>query len=416
MERFGNRIPVLVTGKTGRDTHQVIDGHVRLAAARLLGAELVPCIVVDDLPEIEIRRLALSLNKLQEGGEWDPEVLRLEINEIIEISGDFEIPGFAAPEIEALRFGMGEDAAPDPADDFSDLETATAPTVTRPGDLWCLGDHLVLCGSSRDGAALAAVLDGALADAVFTDPPYNVKINGHVRGAGGGYAEFAEASGEMSQAEFTAFLAETLGNAAHVVRPGGVLFACMDWRHVTELSEALAALGLEHLNTCVWVKTRPGMGSLYRSQHELVFVARRPGASHINNVQLGQHGRNRSNVWHYAGATGGRRDDDDAFDAHPTVKPIRLVMDALLDVTAPGDLVLDPFLGSGTTLLAAERTRRRAVGVEIAPGYVDLAVRRWQEMTGGRAVHAESGELFDELAARAGPGGEDQENPDEERL
>jgi DNA modification methylase len=312
----------------------------------------------------------------------------------------FEIPGFEAAEIEAFRFGVGDTDLPDPADDFGALEDTATPVVTQPGDLWVLGDHRVFCGSARDGAALAAVLAGDQADVVFTDPPYNVKINGHVRGTSGGFAEFAEASGEMSPVEFTAFLEETLGPAAAMVKPGGVLFACMDWRHTGEILDALAALGLRLLNICVWVKTNPGMGSLYRSQHELVFVARRPGAAHRNNVQLGQYGRNRSNVWHYAGATGGRRDADDAFAAHPTVKPIRLVMDALLDVTTPGDLVIDPFLGSGTTLLAAERTRRRAIGVEIEPGYVDLAIRRWQVMTGGQAVHAESGMSFDALAAR----------------
>ncbi len=192
---------------------------------------------------------------------------------------------------------------------------------------------------------------------------------------------------------------DTLGNAAAMIKPGGVLFACMDWRHVGEMTEALNALGLELLNICVWVKTNPGMGSLYRSQHELVFVARRPGAGHQNNVQLGKHGRNRSNVWRYAGATGGTADADDDFNRHPTVKPIRLVMDALLDVTGPSDLVLDPFLGSGTTLLAAERTRRRCIGVEIEPRYVDLGIRRWQEMTGGQAIHAESGASFDSVAA-----------------
>ena len=189
-----------------------------------------------------------------------------------------------------------------------------------------------------------------------------------------------------------------------MLKPGGVLFACMDWRHVGEMTEVVDALGHELLNICVWVKTNPGMGSLYRSQHELVFVARRPGAGHQNNVELGKHGRNRTNVWSYSGATGGAKDADDDFHVHPTVKPIRLVMDALLDVTGPGDLVLDPFLGSGTTLLASERTRRRCIGVEIEPTYVDLAIRRWQEMSGGQAVHAESGVTFDSMDAAAGQG------------
>lgn len=414
IECFGFRIPILVRSKPGGGRYEVVDGHTRLAAAQHLGAEKLPCIQVDDLPELEIRRLALSLNKLQERGEWDAEALKLEIDEIIEIGGEFEIPGFAMPELEAIRFGADAAEAEDPADDMSGLVEPDMPIISQAGDAWLLGDHVVLCGSARDGAALAALLDGQAADAIFADPPYNVKINGHVRGASGGFAEFAEASGEMTPPEFTAFLAETLGNVAAALKPGGVSFICMDWRHVGEITEAMAGLCLELLNMCIWVKTKPGMGSLYRSQHELVLVGKKAGGPHLNNVQLGQHGRNRSNVWHYAGATGGAWDADDNFGAHPTVKPIRLVMDALLDVTAPGDLVVDPFLGSGTTLLAAERTRRRAIGVEIEPRYVDLAIRRWQEMTGGQAVHAESGLSFNALAEKReegravsqdGPGG-----------
>ncbi|MDU8912505.1 DNA modification methylase [Aestuariicoccus sp. MJ-SS9] len=400
--RFGFRIPILVRTTPSGDRYEVVDGHMRLAAARRLDADKVPCILVDDLPDLEIRRLALSLNKLQETGAWDDDALRLEIGEIIEIGGTIEIPGFALPEIEALRFASEDGSEADPADDISPLVAdREGAVVTQRGDAWILWDHVIVCGSARDGYMLVSAMTGLNADAVFTDPPYNVRIKGHVRGADAGFAEFAEASGEMSRKEFTAFLQETLGQAADSLKPGGVLFACMDWRHVREMTEALEALSLELLNICVWVKAQPGMGSLYRSQHELVFVAKRPGASHQNNVQLGKFGRNRSNVWTYAGATGGRADADDDFALHPTVKPIRMVMEALLDVTDPGDLVLDPFLGSGTTLLAAERTRRRCLGVEIEPSYVDLAIRRWQEMTGGDAVHAESGARFHDLAVKA---------------
>lgn len=224
-------------------------------------------------------------------------------------------------------------------------------------------------------------------DVVWTDPPYNVKISGHVRGSGQGFAEFAEASGEMSPAKFKAFLVETLGHATNRLKHGGVIFSCIDWRHITDMLAALADLGLELLNICVWVKSNPGMGSLYRSHHELVCVAKKPGAPHRNNVALGVHGRNRSNVWSYAGATGGKADGDDDFSVHPTGKPLRMVRDSLLDVSLPGEVVLDPFLGSGTTLLAAERSRRRCVGIEIDPAYVDLAIRRWQDMTGDQAVH-----------------------------
>lgn len=397
MERFGNRIPILVRGKNAEGQHEAIDGHARLAAARHLGAELMPCLVVDDLPEIEIRRLALSLNKLQERGEWDQDELRVEIAELISVGNDFEFPGFEIAEIEALLLDAS-DATEDPADEILD-STACGPTVSRPGDVWFLGEHRVVCGSARDVMALAHLTAGRQVDVVWTDPPYNVKINGHVRTRATGFAEFAEGSGEMSRDEFVAFLAETLGQAASHLKPGGMVYACMDWRHVSEMSEALARIGLTLMNICVWVKTHPGQGSLYRSQHELVFVARKPGARHRNNVELGVHGRNRSNVWNYAGATGGKADGDDDFAVHPTVKPIRLIRDALLDVTIPGEWVLDPFLGSGSTLLAAERTRRCCIGIEIEPAYVDLAIRRWQEMTGGSAFHAESGLSFEAMAA-----------------
>ena len=392
--RFGNRIPILVDGK-----YHVIDGHARLAAARLLGADQVPCIIVDDLPDQEVRRLRLSLNKLQETGAWDDDALRIEIKELIEFDNDFEFPGFELPEIEAIMFGDDDGGEDDPADNLDDVAAPDEPVVSQLGDVWILGDHQIVCGSARDSSSLAKCLNGDVADAVFTDPPYNVKVNGHVRGKTSGFKEFAEGSGEMSCEEFIELLVDALGSAVAYTKPGAVVFSCMDWRHHVEMDEALEKLGLDILNICVWAKSNGGMGSLYRSRHEFVFVAKKPGASHTNNVKLGQYGRNRTNVWEYAGATGGAKDPDDDWAAHPTVKPVRLVMDALLDVTAPGDLVLDPFLGSGTTLMAAERTGRRCVGVEIEPAYVDLAIRRWQKLTGRNAIHAECGHSFDEIAS-----------------
>ncbi len=406
MERFGNRIPILVRGKNGRGRHEVIDGHARLAAARLLGAQMIPCIVVDDLPDAEIRRLALSLNKIQEAGKWDKEGLVLELGDLVALEDDYEIPGFEVPEIEAILLG-DEDDTSDLADDLSDPGLWDGPAVTRLGDQWILGENSLICGSARDPAVYDLLFKGGLADVIWADPPYNVKINGHVRGAGQGFAEFAEASGEMTPTEFIEFLVETLGLASSHLKPGGILFCCMDWRHRDEMSAALRTIGLEVLNICVWVKSNPGMGSFYRSQHEWVFVARKPGARHRNNVALGVHGRNRSNVWFYAGATGGKADGDDDFSVHPTVKPLRMVRDALLDVSLPGELVLDPFFGSGTTPLAAERTRRRCVGIEIDPAYVDLTIRRWQAMTGDRAIHAVTGLPF-------GESGDDGETEDAE--
>jgi len=224
-----------------------------------------------------------------------------------------------------------------------------------------------------------------------------VPVSGHIRVGSGKFAEFAEASGEMTHVEYEDFLTITTSNMATALKPGGVLFLCIDWRHAEVLMRVVRTCGLDLLNMCVWGKERPGMGSLYRSQHELVLVAERPGASHRNNIQLGKHGRNRSNLWRYAGATGGRKAEQDDFSLHPTVKPVRLVRDAILDVTAMGEVVLDPFLGSGTTVLAAELSRRVCVGTEISPAYVDVAVRRWEKMTGLAAVHAFTGNTFAEM-------------------
>jgi len=289
----------------------------------------------------------------------------------------------------------------DPADDLTGFVSDDLNLVARVGDVWILGDHCIYCGSARDGTEIAALLDGEVADAVFTDAPFNQPISGHVSTVRDRHPEFAEASGEMSRDEFVAFLTGTLGNVSVCLKPGGVLYSCIDWQHIGEMTDAFEAIGLKLLNICIWVKHAPGMGGLYRSQHEMVLVGRRSGAGHLNNVQLGKFGRNRSNVWTYAGATGGKGDSDDDFNVHPTVKPIRLVMDAFLDVTTRGELVIDPFLGSGTTLLAAERTGRRCLGVEIEPRYVDLGIRRWQDMTGGLAVHSETGVTFDQMAESA---------------
>ena len=253
----------------------------------------------------------------------------------------------------------------------------------------------------KSAADIRRLCDGDRAQILFTDPPYNVPINGHVRGRDIGYREFAEASGEMSEAEFSEFLSAALANATAVLAPGSVAYVFMDWRHMREMMTALRHALWRLINLCVWVKPNGGMGSFYRSRHELVFVAVAGEGHHRNNVELGKHGRYRTNVWEYAGATGGSSDEDDDFDAHPTVKPVALVADAILDVTAVSDVVLDPFLGSGTTVLAAERTRRRCFGLEIDPVYVDVAIRRWQATTGGSAIHVASGQSFDELEAHA---------------
>ena len=245
-------------------------------------------------------------------------------------------------------------------------------------------------------------MNGAQAEMVFTDPPYNVPIQGHVGGSGAiRHREFAMAAGEMDAAGFTAFLGTALGLMAHHSLDGSLHFVCMDWRHIPELQAAGDAVYTETKNVCVWAKDNAGMGSLYRSQHELVFVFKSGRAPHRNNVELGRHGRHRSNLWSYPGVNsfGRRSEEGDLLALHPTVKPVAMVADAILDCTARGDLVLDPFLGSGTTLVAAERVGRRCRALELDPLYIDTAVRRWQALTGETARHAQSGRTLDDLAA-----------------
>jgi DNA modification methylase len=386
---FGFRNPVLI----GED-REIIDGHTRVEAARQLGLTEVHCIIADDLSEAELRALRIALNRIQETGEFDEQALKLEFVWQLDHGTDLAITGFESQEIDhIINLDLGGEGK-DPLDEFGELPKPDADAVTHPGDLWFLGDHRLLCGNARNHDDLRRVTGAYLISMVFTDPPYNVRVNGHVRVVKGRSPEFAEASGEMSGPEFKDFLIQSIGNAASAVKAGSVLFTCMDWRHADVLMAVLSQLGLDLLNICVWAKPNGGMGSLYRSRHELVFVAKQPGAPHTNNVALGKHGRYRTNVWEYAGATGGRKSAEDDFSLHPTVKPVGLVRDAILDVTAMDEVVLDPFLGSGTTVLAAELAGRVCCGLEISPAYVDVAIRRWEKMTGRDAVHAVTGLTF----------------------
>jgi len=389
----GFRNPPLI-GKDG----EIIDGHIRVAAGSFLGLKEIPCILVEDLSEAEMRLLRVALNRIQERGDWDEPALKLELSYLLEFEPDLTVTGFEAPEIDRLIVldDIGSEQT-DPHDKLADLPDPDAAAVTLPGDLYHLGVHRVLCGNARSIDDVGRVLVDRQLSAVFTDHPFNLSIKKDISVGAGKFAEFAEGSGEMSDAGYEDFLLVTTRNMAKALKPGGVLFLCIDWRHVEVLMRVLRTLDLELINTCIWAKDKAGMGSLYRSQHEMVLVAKRPGAPHLNNVKLGIHGRNRSNVWRYAGATGGRKAEEDDFSLHPTVKPVRLVRDALLDVTAMGEVVLDPFLGSGTTVLAAELSKRVSAGIEISPAYVDVALGRWEKLTGLEAVHEETGLTFTEL-------------------
>ncbi|WP_218054324.1 site-specific DNA-methyltransferase [Phenylobacterium immobile] len=370
---FGFTNPLLVDGQGA-----IIAGHGRLLAAKMLELSEVPTIALVGLTEPQKRALRLADNKIALGAGWDLDILKLELGELAAIDVDFDlsVTGFSAGEIDVVL-----KTALDPDDDV--IPPVPQTPRTQVGDIWILGEHRVGCGDGRDIAFVQSVVgQGARIDAAFLDPPYNVRINGHAN-AKGRHREFAMASGEMSDGQFRAFLTETLGACAQVSRDGAVHFVCMDWRHMADVEAVGAEVFGDLLNVCVWNKSNAGMGSLYRSKHELVFVYKVGAAAHFNAVELGRHGRNRTNVWDYASVNslkGSRRED---LALHPTVKPVALVADALCDVTRRGDLVLDTFLGSGTSLIAAERTGRRFRGLDIDPAYVDVAVERWAALTGG---------------------------------
>lgn len=388
---FGFAMPVLVDKQDA-----IIAGEARVLAARRLGLSEVPVIVAHHWSAEQVRAYRIADNRLAELSKWDDEALAIELAAIIEFDElPIEILGWDTGEIDVILEDAphaDNDPAIDPADE--QIEPPVMP-VTRTGDLWQLGGHRLLCGSSLDASNWAALLGNDVAAMVFTDPPYNVPVSGHICGLGSvSHAEFAMASGEMSKAEFTAFLTDFISQLLPHVKDGAVLDLCMDWRHLGELLTAIESNKLSLLNLCAWNKRNGGMGSLYRSKHELIFIAKKGKAPHTNNVELGKYGRYRTNVWDYAGVNSfGKSRMSDLAD-HPTVKPIALVADAIRDVTKPGEIVLDAFMGSGTTILAAERSKRRGYGIEIEPRYVDVALRRWEAMTGQQAVLLATGESF----------------------
>jgi DNA modification methylase len=389
---FGFTNPILVDGEC-----MVIAGHGRLEAAKLLGLKQVPIIRLADLDEEKIRAYILADNRLAEIAGWDNEILAGELQYLLELDLDFNIGviGFETAEIDLLIESVGKDD--DPTEDELDSDP-DAPIVSRFGDLWRLGEHQVLCGNALEMSSFKQLIGKDKARIVFTDPPYNVPINGHVGGLGNiQHAEFAMASGEMSEDEFIAFLTTTLGHLADSCVDGALLYICMDWRHIWELLNAGRNINLSQLNLCIWNKNNGGMGSMYRSKHELVSVFKIGNASHINNIELGRYGRYRTNVWDYPGVNTFRKGRMEELKLHPTVKPIALVEDAILDASLRGDIILDCFGGAGTTLLAAERVGRKARLIELEPHYVDITLRRWETATGKQAVHDESGLSFADI-------------------
>ncbi len=383
IESFGFVNPVLID-----EGRRILAGHGRVAAAQLLGRTEVPCLVFSHMSEAHKRAYVVADNKLAENAGWDRDLLALELGALAELDLDFDLGviGFDAGEIGLIL----DEVVPPVAGDG----------VTRSGDLWQLGPHRIVCGDARDRAVLDRLMAGERARMVFTDPPYNVRIDGHVCGSGKiRHREFAMAAGEMSRDEFTGFLADVFAELVHASIDGAIHFVCMDWRHMGEILAAGDQAYTELKNLIVWAKDAGGMGTFYRSRHELIFVFKSGTAPHLNTFGLGEGGRYRTNVWQYRGiaasGTAGRAD----LALHPTVKPAAMIADAIRDVTRRGDLVLDAFGGSGSTLIAAERTGRRARLVEIDPLYVDVTIRRWQAVAHDDAVLLETGESFAERQA-----------------
>ncbi|MEQ8402160.1 MAG: DNA methyltransferase [Silicimonas sp.] len=391
---YGWTVPILVDAD-----RTVIAGHGRLEAAKSLGLDEVPIITIDDLTPEQVKALRLADNKIAENARWDEDLLKVEIDTLIGAELDFEITdtGFEMAELDVIL------ADPDPEPDTGDLadQDIAGPQVAAPGDLFACGRHFIMCADARDQNAYGRLLGNDKARAIITDPPYNVPIGGHVSSTGR-HGEFAMASGEMSDEAYRAFLGETLAPLADHGMAGALVYLFIDWRHVGAMIAAGEGAFGPLFNLCVWDKGTGAMGSLYRSAHELACVFKNGRGRHLDNVQLGRHGRNRTNVWRYRGLASFGKGRSEALSMHPTVKPVAMIADAILDCTNRSDIVLDPFAGSGTALIAAERTGRCARVMEIDPAFVDVALRRYRRATGDEPLHVASGKPLSDLEANTG--------------
>jgi DNA modification methylase len=388
IRRFGFTNPVLIDSD-----NTILAGHARIAAAELLGMTEVPCLHVETMTAAEKRAYVLADNKLALNAGWDEEVLAEELQALQALDLDFDIGiiGFSVAEIDGLIEGLQPEEPGDPEDDILPSPD-DGPPWCRLGDIWQLGPHRLICANALDRESVAALMEGERAQMVFTDPPYNVPIQGHVGGSGAvKHREFAMASGEMSRAEFTDFLRKTFRNLIEWSADGSIHFICMDWRHMPEILTAGQGVYSELKNLIVWVKDNGGMGTFYRSRHELIFAFKNGTAPHINTFELGQHGRYRTNVWQYRGVNTWRAGRMEELELHPTVKPVQLIADAIKDVSQRGAIVLDLFGGSGSTLIAAHKTGRRAFLCELDPVYCDRILRRWETYAKDEAVQIACG-------------------------
>lgn len=392
-------IGFIVIDEQGR----ILAGHARRQAALLAGMEEVDCLVVEHLSEAQKRAFMLADNKMGLESTWDIEKVQIVLDQIHDLDLDFDLSltGFDSAEIDQLSVELAPQSdGPSPRDEAVP-EPKKGPTVAQPGDLIACGRHLIFCGDALDAASYDRLLGGSLAAQVISDPPYNVAIPNNVSGNGKvRHGNFAMASGEMSSAAFTGFLKAVFTHVARHSVDGSIHSHFMDWRHVGEMHAAGSAVYSELKNIIVWDKGVGGQGAFYRSQHELIFVFKNGTAPHQNNFGLGAGGRYRTNVWKYRGLNTGGRNRLEELAMHPTVKPVQMLADAMLDCSSKGDLVLDPFGGSGSTLIAAQKVGRRARLIEIDPRYVDVMVRRWQAYTREDAIFVDTAETFEEREAR----------------
>ena len=389
LRKFGWTSPLL-TGADGT----VIAGHGRLEAAKLLGMSTVPTICLSGLTPTEQRAYLIADNRLAEAAGWDKQLLAIEFSALISEDFDLELTGFDTIEIDGLLSMGGE------LEQGEELELPAEDQlpVSRRGDLWINGGHRILCGDARDPLSYERLLGDERAQMVFTDPPYNVRIARNVSGLGKvKHREFEMGSGEMSSDQFKLDLLQpSFRQISAFSSRGAIAFVCMDWRHIREVLDAADGVFPELKNLIPWVKTNAGMGTFYRSQHELIFAFKISKGEHINNFGLGEKGRHRSNVWTYAGVNTFRRGRMEELTSHPTVKPLKMVADAILDCSKSYGIILDPFLGSGTTVVAAASVGRRGAGIELDPVFVDLCIRRLEQQT-GKPTRLETGETFAEI-------------------
>jgi DNA modification methylase len=392
IKEFGFRIPIVA-----KSDGSVVDGHLRLKAAKKLGMTEVPVVIADDLTDAQIKAFRLIANQSANWAEWDDELLKLELEDLKNLNFDLDLTGFDLSEVERL---LRNDKIEE--DDYNEMTggNENIQTISKYGDLWILGEHRLLCGDSTKIEDVKKLMDGCIAYMVFCDPPYNVRIDSIIGLGSVHHEEFAMASGEMNEREFIDFLTLVFKNLIAVSKDGSIHYHCMDWKHIYEIMVAGRAAYTEFKQLCIWNKDNGGMGSFYRSKHELIFVFKNGTAAHTNNFELGQHSRYRTNVWDYSGMNSfsARDQENELLKMHPTVKPVKLVADTILDCSLHGELILDLFGGSGTTLIACEETDRRCCMMELDPKYVDTIIRRWQKHTGEQAILESTKQKFNEVA------------------